>query len=70
MEFNDFPRTGPNALSAICASGVDDPYFGFHELDSVFRANADTAAAKIALAGNDVNHQGCVSCHWDLFTLI
>jgi hypothetical protein len=70
MEFDDFPRTRPNALSAICAAGVDDSDFGFHEFDGIFRANTNAATTKIAFAGNDVNHQWCISCHAPLFMLI
>jgi hypothetical protein len=70
MEFDDFPRTSPNTLSAICASCVDDPDFGLHELNSIFRANANAASAEVAFAGNDMNHQWCVSRHVHLFTMI
>jgi hypothetical protein len=70
MEFNDFPRTRPHALSAIRAAGVDDSDFGFHEFDGIFRANTNAATTEVALAGNNVNHQWSVSCHLSLFTLI
>jgi hypothetical protein len=70
MEFNDFPRTTPDALSAICTAGVDDPDFGLHELYRIFRANANAASAEVAFAGNDMNHQRCISRHLCLFMLI
>jgi hypothetical protein len=70
MEFNDFPWTCPHALSAICASGVDDSDFSLHKLNGIFGANTNAAATEVAFAGNDVNHQWCVSCHLSLFTLI
>jgi hypothetical protein len=70
MKFNHFPWACPHALSAICASGIDDPDLSFHQLNSIFRANTNAATAKVAFAGNDVNHQWCISRHLSLFTLV
>jgi hypothetical protein len=70
MKFDDFPGTSPYAFSAIRATSIDDPDFGFHELDRIFRANTNTASAEVAFAGNDVNHQWCISCHEFLVTLV
>jgi len=70
MKFDDFPRASPDALSTIRAPGIDDPDFGLQELDRIFRANTNAASAKVAFAGNDVNHQWCISCHSYLFTLV
>jgi hypothetical protein len=69
MEFNDFPGTSPDALSAIRATSIDDPDFGLHELDRILGANANATSAEVAFAGNDMNHQWCVSCHEFLVTL-
>jgi hypothetical protein len=70
MKLDDLPGTSPDALSAIRATSIDDPDFGFHELDCVFGADPNAASAEVAFAGNDMNHQWCVSCHELLITLI
>jgi len=70
MEFNNFPRTCPNAFSAVCASRVDDSDFSLQELNGIFRADTNAATTEVAFAWNDVNHQWCVSCHFSLITLI
>lgn len=63
MEFDHFPRTRPDALAAIRAALVDNVNVRLHQLDGVFRAHTDTATAKVAFAGNDINHQWRVSWH-------
>jgi len=70
MEFKDFPWARPHALSAIGTAGVDDSDFGFQKLNGIFGANPHAATAKVAFAGNDVNHQWCISCHEFLVTLV
>jgi hypothetical protein len=70
MKFNDFPWTCPHALSAICASGINDSDLGLHQLNGIFRANTNATTTKVAFAGNNVNHQWCVSRHLSLFTLV
>lgn len=57
MEFNHFPRTRPNALAAVRAALVDDPYLGFKEFDGVLGTHTDAATAEIAFPGDQVDHQ-------------
>ena len=57
MKLDNFPRTGPDAFFAICASFVDNRNPGFHQFDGIFRAHADTATAEVALARHDMDHE-------------
>lgn len=63
MKLNDFPRTCPDTLAAIGAALVDDPNLRLHQLDGILGTYPDAATAKVAFAGNDVNHQWRVTGH-------
>jgi hypothetical protein len=57
MEFDDFPRTCPDAFAAVRTAFLNDCDFGFLQLDGVFGTNPDTAPAIIALTRADVDHE-------------
>ncbi len=63
MKLDHFPRTSPHALATIRAALVDNPNFRFHQLDGILGAHSDAATAKVAFAGNDVNHQWRITRH-------
>lgn len=63
VKLNHFPRTRPYAFPAVRASLVDDPNVGFEELDSIFRAHADTASTVVAFPRDNVNHQRSRTLH-------
>lgn len=63
MKLDDFPRTRPHTLAAIGAAFVDDPNLRLHQLDGILGTHSDAATAKVAFAGNDVNHQWRVTGH-------
>jgi hypothetical protein len=57
MEFDDLPRASPDTFPAIRAAFIDDGDLRLLQLDRVFGANAHTATAEIAFAGDDVDHE-------------
>ena len=57
VEFNDFPGTCPHALPTVRAPFLDDGDLRFLELNRILRTHTHTAAAVIAFAGSDMNHQ-------------
>jgi hypothetical protein len=63
MKLNDFPRAGPHTLPAISAPFIDDRNPRFQKLNCIFRTNSDTAPAKIAFAGHNVDHQRRITLH-------
>jgi hypothetical protein len=58
VKFNNFPWTSPDALFAVCATLIDDRDFGFEKFDGILGTDSDATTAKIALAGNNMDHQG------------
>jgi hypothetical protein len=70
MELDHFPRACPYTFPAICASFLYNRNARFHQLYGIFRTNADTAAAVIALAGYNVNHQWSFSRHTYLSSIL
>ncbi len=63
VKLNDLPRTCPHTLFAVRAPLLDDLDLRFHQFDGVFGTHPDAATAIIALAGNDVNHEGLIDRH-------
>lgn len=63
VKLDHFPGTGPYTFPAVRAAVVDDRDRCLHELDGIFGAHADTAAAKVAFAGPNVDHQWLVLRH-------
>ena len=57
MKLDNLPWTRPDALFAIRASLVDNGNPGFHQLDGIFGAYADAAAAEVTLARHDMDHE-------------
>jgi len=63
MKFDDLPWTRPNTLFAVGAAFFDDGNLRLHQFDGIFGADADTAAAEIALPRDNINHQLIRSWH-------
>jgi hypothetical protein len=70
MKLDHFPRTCPNAFPAVCTSFLYNRNARFHQLYGIFRTNADTAAAVIALTRYYVNHQWSFSRHTYLSSIL
>lgn len=63
MELNDFPRTRPDTLATVRAALVDNANLRLHQLNGILRTNPNATAAKVAFAGNNMNHQWGISWH-------
>ncbi len=63
MKFDHFPRTSPHALPAIRTSLLYNRDARFQELDRILGTDAHAAAAVVAFAGDDMDHQRGFSLH-------
>ena len=69
MKLDHLPRTCPYTFSTIRAPLFDDFNLRLHQFNGIFRTNAHAAAAEIAFAGNDVDHERGGTGHGSLHSV-